>query len=356
MGCLSNLQRVTYKPEMVMSLIKLYKHTGKEFYYQKILKPDHDSIVKQTIEEDTFMLTQLFGLCLTENRLRLLITKNSEPKTKEEHIATNLKNIVKICCESIDQFDYNVNQVVTLAQRLFKNVKDIKIKRTKKEGPSILTRNDHTPGAREELDKLFELFRFKLNSNDYEDVTLITNFYIDFINIAPLESDNEFIGLLLLYILLFKRGFKQFMYVSFFHQLFDKLEAFNQMKNAANYNWKDGFSHTEPLSDFITQMLLTGYENLEKIIRDYEYDNKLNKADNIENTINKLERIFTKDDIRARHPYVSDSTINRTLQSMRDQELIKPLGVGRSAKWIKTYDAPEKFNPQTQLDIFADEI
>ena len=68
----------------------------------------------------------------------------------------------------------------------------------------------------------------------------------------------------------------------------------------------------------------------------------MNKSNNIENTINKLEDVFTKDEIRLLHPYISDSTINRTLKRMRDEELIRPLGKGRSAKWMKLYKTENK--------------
>ena len=36
----------------------------------------------------------------------------------------------------------------------------------------------------------------------------------------------------------------------------------------------------------------------------------------------KLDEIFTKDDIRNIHPYISDSTINRTLKRLRDENKI----------------------------------
>ena len=48
-----------------------------------------------------------------------------------------------------------------------------------------------------------------------------------------------------------------------------------------------------------------------------------------------MQSIFTKEDIRKEYPYVSESTINRALSTLRDQGYIKPLGKGRSAKWTK---------------------
>ena len=93
------------------------------------------------------------------------------------------------------------------------------------------------------------------------------------------------------------------------------------------------------------------YDKMKNIIRDYEFDSNLNKSNNVENTINKLEEIFTKDDIRNVHPYISDSTINRTLKRLRDENKIRPLGKGRSAKWIKLVQTDKKKLKFEQLDL-----
>jgi len=93
------------------------------------------------------------------------------------------------------------------------------------------------------------------------------------------------------------------------------------------------------------------YDQINELIRNYEFDSQLNKSNNIENTINKLPDVFSKDDIRNVHPYISDSTINRTLKRLRDDEKIRPLGKGRSAKWIKLYKSTNKKIAFEQLDL-----
>ena len=89
------------------------------------------------------------------------------------------------------------------------------------------------------------------------------------------------------------------------------------------------------------------------MVKDYKFDSNLNKSDNIENTIYKLpNQIFTKDDIRLRHPYTSLSTINRTLQRLRDENIIRPTGVGRSAGWIRLVERDKFQTDFKQLDLF----
>ena len=353
MNALANIKRINYRNDEVMKLIKLYQYKGKEFYYHNILKADRQYIAKQTIAKDTFFITKLLNLNITENRLRLLINKNSAPKTNDEKIVANIKKILEISVESAHDFELIPNGVLSLASRLYKDVKQVKFETSKVSYQQNLLTEYKNISKREDVKQILDLYTDLLSTNQYEIVSLVVNFYIDFINIKPFKNDTEITGLLLIYVLLFRECFDINMYESFFEFIYNNYQEFNQHVIAANYNWASGFAHTEPLTEFIINHLLENYEKLEKLIRDYEYDSKLNKSDNIENTIYRVPQIFTKDDIRAKHPYVSDSTINRTLQRLRDEGKISPLGTGRSAKWMRVTQTPERFNPYTQLDIFG---
>ena len=95
------------------------------------------------------------------------------------------------------------------------------------------------------------------------------------------------------------------------------------------------------------------YYDLSERARDFEYESKLeiSKSDYIENTIMKLDEVFAKEEIRKRHPLISDSTINRTLKRLQEEDKIRPLGKGRSAKWIKLVKSTKKLNYQEQLNL-----
>ena len=164
---------------------------------------------------------------------------------------------------------------------------------------------------------------------------------------------NELIGLLLLYILLFKERFNLFRYVSFMELINVHRHVFDDYVMQANFNYEEGYSKVAPLQKLIIDMMLEGYNKIEVIVKEYKFDSVLNKTDNIESTIYKLpNQIFTKDDIRREHPYTSLSTINRTLQRLRDENIIRPTGVGRSAAWIRLVEK-DKFNKDyRQMDLF----
>lgn len=353
MRSLENIKRVTYSNEIIMTLIKLYNFHGKEFYYTNILKSDEEYFIKSNIEKETSYLIKFFDLNVSENRLRLIITKDSEAKTNDEKIARNLKKVIEVACNNISNFEFSETQIRNLAELIFKDVKKVGFATSKKTGGFHILDKEPTLSKADELQRLFELFRRLVIEDENEITNLISNFFIDFLNIKPLKEDNEIIGVILIYLLLFKNGFTQFKYVSFFEILYNRVTEFKTAVADANYNWDLGFSKVEPLNSFIVKILLDNYELMETLVDGYMFDKKLNKTDNIENTILKAPNIFSKEDIKRKHPTVSKSTLDRTLDRLKQEGKIKPLGQGRSAKWIKVNLENNDFDFDSASNLFT---
>ena len=158
---------------------------------------------------------------------------------------------------------------------------------------------------------------------------------MDIFNVKPLTDKNLTSAFITLYILLFKAELHAFHYVSFFEMLYNNFNDFNDKLLDVSYNWNDGIAQPTSFIRYMINLIIEAYEQTEKIISEYKIDQTISKGDNIEQTIRTLPHVFTKDQIRKFHPYVSESTINRALQKLRDENKIKPLGKGRSAKWRK---------------------
>lgn len=336
MSSLKNLQRVTYTNETVITLIKLYKFHGKEFYYKNLLKQDTTYFQKNTIEKDATLLVKLFNINVSEHRVRLIITKDSEPKTNDEKLVRNLKDIVKICNNNSHNFEHTSGEVTSLVDRLFKDIKRLHYVRNKETGHNSTLEENRGKDRRDDLNLIFDDFIIHSTSNKNEITNLICCFYIDFINTNPFNESNDLIGMILLYVLLQRHGFSSIKYISFLEILESRKEEFEEVVLEANFNWKKGFANIEPLNNFVINILLEIYNKMEDLIRDREYDSKLSKSNNIEITIMNGPETFTKEWLQQKHPNISKSTLDRTLTKLRDEGIIKPLGIGRSAKWHKT--------------------
>ena len=353
MKCLNNMERLQIANDTMMKLLTLYEYKGKDYYFENILKSSLNQIIKQTIERDTFYIGKLMNLDITPYRYKLIIKKDSNPKTNDEKILRNVKNVFKIIAENSDNFELTSNEFLRLAIKIYKEVKNISYVSENKTIKVNLIEEKKRESRRKGVEEMLKEYILLVNSDQYELTQIVTNFYIDFINLSPFNEGNEIVGLLIIYLLLLKEQFKMFHYVSFFEMIYEEFDEFKGYVNKANFNWKDGYSQTNPLNNFLIDLLIEGYKKVDKLSEDTKFDKNIAKTYNIENTIMKMNEVFTKEDIREKHPYVSLSTIDRTLKRMRDENKIRPNGVGRSATWVRITNY-ERFEAQSskQMSLF----
>ncbi len=354
MNCMENLKRSQIPNDVVMDYIKLYKSIGINRYNHDVLIGDYEVMVRRTVRNDTYFFAKIFQINVTDARFKSLIYKNVKPKNKDEKLIINLKNAFTKIHKDTHSFELLVTEVQDLMKFLYTDIissSKMSFRKIERKDRNINLLNSKHTSTRETIDHLIQLFNDAIKENDYEVSYVIMNFYIDFIKIKPFVDKNEEIGMLLMYLLLLTNGFEVFEYISLMERVYKTKELFDNVVLQSSFNWEVGYAQILPLHKYIVDIAIESYQTLNYLVRDYEFDKQLNKSNNIENTINKLEDTFSKDDIRNIHPYISDSTINRTLKRLRDEGKIRPLGKGRSAKWIKLYESEHKKLKFEQLDL-----
>jgi hypothetical protein len=354
MRCLQNISRTIIPNDVIVSYTRLYKSIGNNHFNHQTLESDNTAMIRQTIAKDIQFFSKILDVNISEGRIRSLIYKGVKAKNKNEIFIQNLYSAFTKIHTDTSSFELLPTEIFDMLHFLYDNVVNPKLLQYKKiqkdkEKTSLLSQK--AGSKREVLEHLIKLYDDVVEAKQYEQTFVIINFIIDFIKSDIFEDKNEEVGLILLYILLLTNDLEVFEYISFFELVYEYQEEYKKAFLESTYNWKEGYAQVLPLHRYIINISLLAYQELNHIIRDYEFDQNLNKSNNIENTISKFDDVFTKDDIRNIHPYISDSTINRTLKRLRDDDIIRPLGKGRSAKWIKLEKNPNKKLNFEQLDL-----
>lgn len=354
MKCLESMERRAIIPtDLVLQLFKLYESKGQSFYYKDLFSRDDEVMSRATLEQDTQAIANYLDLKLTQPRIKLLSDprKDFVSKNKDETLLKNIKDVLSRIQQMNDTFVLSSNEIKDLVIALFRDYEDVRLVKNPNGKPVKLVTDFNEYTTDEKLVKLVEQYNKITRSKRYETIQVISNFYVDFLKLNLYNHHNDLIGLILCYTIIAKH-FKVCRYDAFFKALLPLKEQFASAYVQACYNWNEGYSQTEPISRVIVNALDELHRNVEIKAHEYEFDRKMNKSDSIEGTILQGSTTFSKNDIREKHPYSSDATINRTLLSMKERGLIRPLGNGRSAKWQRIVSLSEKFNPQ-QLDLFA---
>ena len=352
MKCLSNLSRLSYPASLVTKLSRLYTFKGKDFYYEDVLKNYMPGIIKETIEKDTINCAKLLNLTVSDNRVRLIVKKDAEPKTKEEKILANLKQVFTIIQEKGTDLELTPNEFLHLATRIFEGYEDINYQVTTVIERVNLLDERKRVSKRESMEQLLGLYQKALQREQIEPTQVITNMYVDLLHSECYTDHNEFLALVIAYCLLCSERFNVFKYISFFEKYHNKLDEFNTATAASSFNYETGFSQTSMLNEALIQLMLDGYQEVEKMTDNFLFDKKLKKIDNVETAILKMPKVFNRETIKEACPHLSDSTINRALAKLKSEGKIRPNGTGRSATWVKL--VPEEiFAPGSiQTNIF----
>lgn len=348
MKALSNIERIQISPEVMLLLLSLYESKGKAFYYDDLFGRDFLAFERKTQEQNIIAIAKLMELKMTDARMKLFAKKKMVPRTKDEHLLINIKTAFEQLHQSPEDFELLVNEISNLLKLLSRNTEIIHYQTYEHQEEGVLKQK--RVSKKDDLEKLMVLFERMQRSKKFELTQLIANFYVDFMNMEILTIREELVGMILLYALLVKH-FSVFRYVSFFKYFLSDKEGWKKANITASYYWSSGFAQTDMLSRILISILIKAYEEIDQMAHEYIFEKDLNKSDNIENSILKLEEIFTKEDIRKRHPNVSDATIDRTLKRLKDEDKIRPLGKGRSSKWQRVVSGHKKYGME-QLSLF----
>ncbi|HOW38180.1 MAG TPA: hypothetical protein PLZ76_04655 [Bacillota bacterium] len=359
MNCLSNLVRTQIPNDVLMSTLKLYLEIGKNEYYEKLFTPDIEVFSHQNALREAYYFFKCFFASenrINEARMRTLQLDSTVAKTKAESLYKNILAVFRIIHDpKAPTFHLNVTEINDLVKLLFKEyLSPDQIAYQKLDRPRTSLLSTESSSKRETLEKLILLYQEIRKKNEYEDSYLALHFMVDFLNLEIYKfRENAIVALLVYYILGLQDRLIVFRYVSFFGKLNFHLKEYQSALEKTRFNWKEGYAELMPLQRLFLQIYRDMYHDLGEQARDFEYESSLeiSKSDYVENTIDKLNEVFSKEDIRLRHPLISDSTINRTLQRMQAENKIRPLGKGRSAKWIKLYKKETKKNLMEQLNL-----
>ncbi|HPG43815.1 MAG TPA: hypothetical protein PLJ98_08435, partial [Acholeplasmataceae bacterium] len=273
MKALSNMDRIQMHQDVMMMMLSLYESKGKSFYYDDLFQRDSHAFEKKTMEHNLIALAHLLNLDMTDARIRLFAKKPMSPRTKDEYFLANLKQALNQLHKHPENFELLVNEVGNLIKQLSRNTEAIQFVTYDKEEEGML--KVKKASKKDDLEKLMMLFDKQLKTGKYELTQLITNFYVDFINMNITTSQQELVGIIILYALIAK-DFSVFKYVSFFKYFKKEYEGWKSGVITASYYWSSGFAQTDMLARILLQILISAYEEVDRMAHEYVFEKELN--------------------------------------------------------------------------------
>ena len=97
---------------ILMKMLEVYKNIGQNKYLEEELGDAKYYLIEQNIERETFIIASILNLNISDNRMRLIITKNSNPTNQEEKILLGIKEVLKIIQKDAPEHTFNGSYIL----------------------------------------------------------------------------------------------------------------------------------------------------------------------------------------------------------------------------------------------------
>jgi Fic family protein len=164
---------------------------------------------------------------------------------------------------------------------------------------------------------------------------LVAALVLDFLAIHPVGDGNGRLARLLTTKELLRNGYGVARYVSVEQRVFDTKNSYYDALEASQTGWHEAAHDIWPWTEYLAVTVAGAYDAFEQRLADAR-ELTGSKQDRVRTwALNHAPRDFNISDVRRALPGISDPTIRLVLNQLRDENLLRADGPGRSARWTR---------------------
>lgn len=338
------LKQLMMPMETVNLIAKINEYKGKQELYKQQAPQVLDTLREVAMIQSTKASNAIEGIIITDSRLKSIMENDTNLQDRSEGEIAGYRDVLQLIHSSYDAIPVRASVILQLHKEMYryiaieggnwKNVDNV-ISETFSDGTKRIRFEPvsafETPTA---MESICIEFRERMVKQDVEPLILLSVFILDFLSIHPFNDGNGRMARLLTLLLLYQFGFEVGRYISLEKIIEDSKEHYYETLRKSSINWHEQTNNIFPWVNYLLGTFIAAYKDLESRVGVIE-SQKGSKSQRVQAFIEKKIGYFTKSDIRNACPDVSETTINRVLNEMKDQHIVEAVGLGRNAKWRK---------------------
>lgn len=339
----SLLKDLKWDSEIVSYLTAIHEAKGKQELYLKQQPEKLNKLVEIAKIQSTESSNDIEGIRTTNTRLKQLLTDKTTPKNRDEEEIAGYRDVLNVIHESFEYIPMTSNYILQLHKILyshssksiggkFKNVQNY-ITLTENGRESIL----FTPPAPYEtpdaIEKICNEFNIAISKCEVDPLILIPIFIHDFLCIHPFSDGNGRMSRLLTTLLLYRNGYMVGKYISLESKIAKNKNAYYDALEKAQAGWDEGKEDPVPFIKYLLSTIISAYRDFEdrmEIVSESE-----SALDMVKKAVaNKIGK-FTKMDIVAMCPSLSNSSVESSLKKLAKEDFIEKKGASRATYYVR---------------------
>ncbi len=328
-------------------LSSIHEYKGKQSLYIEA-KPDIlSSLLSVARIQSTTSSNKIEGIYTTDQRINEIINNNVKPKNRNEEEIAGYRDVLNTIHENYDYIDINSNIILQLHRDLYKYVglsyggkfknSQNYIEETLEDGTK---RTRFTPLSPVEtpiaVEELCNSYNEIINKGEVDPLLVIPIFILDFVSIHPFNDGNGRISRLLTLLLLYKSGYIVGKYISIEKIIEETKETYYDALEKSSVNWHNNQNDYSYFVEYYLGIILSAYKEFASRV-EYLTNKKLTAIERISIFFMESVSPINKSYLMERCPDISETTIERSLNTLLKENKIEKISGGRFTeyKWIK---------------------
>lgn len=237
----------------------------------------------------------------------------------------NIKHLHSILLKYSDKDEFHKGKYKTLSNAVI--AKDM-------DGKESLIFNPTPPYlAEKDIEDLISFTNQSLETKNYHPLLIVSLFACEFLSIHPFQDGNGKLSRSLTNLLLLKNGFDYIKYVSLEKIIEDNKKDYYLSLRASQKNRKEKNEHLNVWINFFLDCLIKQTQFAKNILERKDIENELSENQlQILNYLKNSKKPLATQEISLKTK-INRETVKKTLQRLRNLDLVKMQGLGRATIW-----------------------
>ena len=337
------LKNQKWDSEIVAYIAAIHEMKGKQDLYIRQKPQELEKLVEIAKVQSTETSNEIEGIRTTNTRLKQLLSEKTTPRTRDEEEIAGYRDVLNVIHESYEYIPVTANYLLQLHKILyshsgksiggkFKNVQNY-ITLTENGKESIL----FTPPAPYEtpdaIEKICNEFNIAISKCEVDPLILIPIFIHDFLCIHPFSDGNGRMSRLLTTLLLYRNSYMVGKYISLESKIAKNKNAYYDALEKAQAGWDEEKEDPVPFIKYLLSTIISAYRDFED--RMEIVSESKSALDMVKKAVADKIGKFTKMDIVAMCPSLSNSSVESSLKKLAKEGFIEKKGASRATYYVR---------------------
>ena len=334
--------------DIVNLLSQIHEFKGKQNLYNEAKPESLSQLLEIAKIQSTEASNKIEGIVTTMERLKQLVREKTMPKTRSEQEIAGYRDVLSTIHESYDYIPPKPTMILQLHRDLYK-FSGKAIGGSYKNSDNVIA-EEHADGTKtirfqpvaawetpEAIQALCDAFDEASKDADLDSLVLIPMFILDFLCIPPFNDGNGRMSRLLTLLLLYRAGYMVGKYISLEKLIADSKETYYEVLQESSYGWHENENDYAPFVRYLLGVVVAAYREFADRMEALT-GAKLTKAERVKKAVKDHLGPITKAEIAELCPDISEVTIERTLNELKNGGVILKNGGGRYTKYVWNFD------------------